>query len=30
MELSCFPEAWGLDRNLLGFWGVCGRKWLIC
>jgi len=24
MELSCFPEAGGLDSFLLGFWGVEG------
>ena len=30
MELSCFPEAGGLDSFLLGFWGVEWDKLLIC
>jgi hypothetical protein len=29
-ELSCFPEAGGLDSFLLGFWGVEWDKLLIC
>ena len=29
MGLGCFPEAGGLDRNLLRFLGGVGRKLMI-